>query len=133
VNLYISSNIRLSYFKIFKSHKPLTSWIIKILIAKLYLKCIYKGVRGRLLVRIPTRTLNYFMWGSYPASLRNVGGSTQVPVHAWNNARKGTWGLSPSKLKRRDKPILFRCDVKPNKNTYVYIFERKKIMSGIYT
>jgi hypothetical protein len=39
----------------------------------------------------------------YPASLRNVGGSTQVPVRAWNNARKGTWGLPPPvKLERRD-------------------------------
>jgi hypothetical protein len=38
-----------------------------------------------------------------PASLRNVGGSTQVPVRAWNNARKGTWGLPPPvKLDRRD-------------------------------
>jgi hypothetical protein len=43
------------------------------------------------------------MWGSYPASLRNVGGSTQVPVREWNNARKGTWGLPPPvKLKHRD-------------------------------
>jgi hypothetical protein len=32
---------------------------------------------------------------SYPASLQNVGGSTQVPVRTWNNARKGTWGLPP--------------------------------------
>jgi hypothetical protein len=33
--------------------------------------------------------------------LRNVGGSTQMPVRAWNNARKGTWSLpSPVKLKR---------------------------------
>jgi hypothetical protein len=31
-------------------------------------------------------------------SLRNVGGSTQVPVRAWNNARKGT---PPVKLERR--------------------------------
>jgi hypothetical protein len=46
-------------------------------------------------VRIPTGTLDSFMWGSYPASLRNVGGSTQVPVRAWKNARKGTWGLPP--------------------------------------
>jgi hypothetical protein len=30
-------------------------------------------------------------------------GSTQVPVCAWNNARKGTWGLPPPvKLERRD-------------------------------
>jgi hypothetical protein len=39
--------------------------------------------------------LDSFMWRSYPGSLRNVGGSTQVPVHAWNNARKDTWGLPP--------------------------------------
>jgi hypothetical protein len=42
------------------------------------------------------------VWGSYPASLRNVGGSTQAPVRAWNNARKGTWGLpQPVKLESR--------------------------------
>jgi hypothetical protein len=47
--------------------------------------------------------MDSFMSGSYPASLRNVGGSTQVPVRAWNNARKGTWGLPPPvKLERRD-------------------------------
>jgi hypothetical protein len=35
--------------------------------------------------------------------VRNVDGSTQVPVRAWNNARKGTWGLPPPvKLERRD-------------------------------
>jgi hypothetical protein len=54
-------------------------------------------------VRIPTGTLDSFMWGSYSASLRKDGGSTQVPVRAWNNARKGTWGLHPPvKLERRD-------------------------------
>jgi hypothetical protein len=36
-----------------------------------------------------------FMWGSYPASLRSIYGSTQVPVLAWNDTEKGTWGLSP--------------------------------------
>jgi hypothetical protein len=29
----------------------------------------------------------HFMWGSYPASLRNVGGSTRVPVRAWKMHR----------------------------------------------
>jgi hypothetical protein len=44
----------------------------------------------------------YRDFGSYPASLRNVGGSTLVPVRAWNNARKGTWGLPPPvNLERR--------------------------------
>jgi hypothetical protein len=38
----------------------------------------------------------------YPASLQYVGGSTQVPVRACNNARKGTRGLPPPvKLERR--------------------------------
>jgi Flp pilus assembly protein TadB len=47
--------------------------------------------------------LDSFMWGSYPASLRNVAGSTRVPVGAWNNAQRGTWGLPlPVKLERRD-------------------------------
>ena len=31
----------------------------------------------------------------YAASLQNVGGSTQVSVHAWNNAWRGVWGLPP--------------------------------------
>jgi hypothetical protein len=54
------------------------------------------GIESRLLI------LDFFMWGSYSASLRNVDGSTQVPTRAWNNARKGTWGLpSPVKQKRR--------------------------------
>jgi hypothetical protein len=36
------------------------------------------------------------------SSLRNVGGSTQVPARAWNNARIGTRGLpQPVKLERR--------------------------------
>jgi hypothetical protein len=39
-------------------------------------------------------------------SLQNVGGSTQVPVRAWNNAREGTWGLPPPvKLERRDMTV----------------------------
>jgi hypothetical protein len=42
------------------------------------------------------------MWESYPSSLRNVGGSTQVPVRALKDAQKGTWGLPPPlKLERR--------------------------------
>jgi hypothetical protein len=59
------------------------------------------------------------MWGSYPASLRNVNGSTQVPVRAWNNARKGTWGLPPPvKLERRNitYTVLMWCKTQ-NKQT----------------
>ena len=35
------------------------------------------------------------MWGSYPASLGDVGGSTRVPAGAWNDSRTVTWGLRP--------------------------------------
>jgi hypothetical protein len=41
----------------------------------------------RCTLRIPTGTLDSFMWVSYLASLRNVGCSTQVPVRTWNNER----------------------------------------------
>jgi hypothetical protein len=67
------------------------------------MNCIQTTCPSPLWARIPTGTLDSFMWGSYPASLRNVGVSTQVPVRAWNNARKGTWGLPPPvKLEHRD-------------------------------
>ena len=33
---------------------------------------------------------------SYPASIRYIGGSTQVPARVWSNARKGILGLHPS-------------------------------------
>jgi hypothetical protein len=37
----------------------------------------------------PDRDLDSFMWGIYPDSLRFVGGGfTQMPVRAWNIARK---------------------------------------------
>jgi hypothetical protein len=39
-------------------------------------------------------TSDSLMLGSFPASLRNVNGSTRV-ICAWNNAWRGTWGLSP--------------------------------------
>ena len=38
-------------------------------------------------VWIPLGILDSFMWGSYPASLQNVSGSTLVPTCTWNNAR----------------------------------------------
>ena len=41
-------------------------------------------------ISILLMTLDSFMWGSYPASLWNVGGSTQLPTFVWNNA----WGTS---------------------------------------
>ena len=38
-----------------------------------------------LYVWIPSGTLDSLIWGSYPASLRNIDGSTQMPTRAWNN------------------------------------------------
>ena len=35
------------------------------------------------------------MWGSYPASLWNLGGSTQMFARAWNNAQRDTLGFPP--------------------------------------
>jgi hypothetical protein len=62
------------------------------------------------------------MWGSYPASLRNVGGSTQVPVRTWNNARKGL--PPPVNFERRNMTYTVSMWRKTkNKQTYI-----KKIM-----
>jgi hypothetical protein len=56
--------------------------------------------------RIQTLTLDFFIWGSCPASLRNVDCSTQVLVPARNNARKGTWCFPPTiKLERRHMTV----------------------------
>jgi hypothetical protein len=50
-----------------------------------------------------TGILNFFMLGSYPAGLLHVGGSTQVPICAWNNVWNNTWGLPPPvKLESRN-------------------------------
>ena len=48
-----------------------------------------------LCVRIKLGTLETFtwVWGSYPASLRNVVGFTQLYTHAWNNVRLDTLPL----------------------------------------
>jgi hypothetical protein len=65
------------------------------------------------------------MWGSYPATLRKVGGCTQVPVCVWNIARKGTWVLPrPVKLERRDMTYTVSMWRKTqNKQTiYIYIY-----------
>ena len=34
-----------------------------------------------------------FKWRSYPASLRKVGYSTQMPTRAWNHVQRDIWGL----------------------------------------
>jgi hypothetical protein len=65
-------------------------------------------------VQIPTGT---FMWGSYQASLWNVGGSIQVAVRAWNNARRSIWGLPPPvKLERRDMTYTVSMWRKPSQD-----------------
>jgi hypothetical protein len=82
-----------------------------------------------LLVRIPTETLDSFIWGSYPDTLWNVGGSTQVPVCAWNIARKDTGGLPPTvKLESRLMiSILYWCVIKPNHEKVFVFLERYDI------
>jgi hypothetical protein len=72
-------------------------------------------------VRIPTGTLDSFIWESYPLSysLRNVGCATQVLVRAWINALKGAWGLSHSvSWKVAMWSILFWCEVKLNQKKW---------------
>ena len=54
----------------------------------------------------PTRDFDSFMWGTYLASLWNVGGSTQVPALDWNNAGRGTWSLLPP-MKLQSQHITF--------------------------
>ena len=77
--------------------------------------------------RIPLGTLYLFMWGSYPASLQNVDGSTQVPTRAWNNIRRDTLGLPPPGKLLENRHITFTILVrrKPqpkNNKTVIYIF-----------
>jgi hypothetical protein len=49
------------------------------------------------------RDFDFFHVRKLSSQLTQRGGSTQVPVRAWNNARRGTWGLPPPvKLERRD-------------------------------
>jgi hypothetical protein len=86
-------------------------------------------------VQILTGTLDSFMWGSYPASLRNVGGSTQVPVRAWNNARRGTWGLPPPvKLERRDMTYtvsMWRKTQNKTKNKKFICMRKMRVIGGL--
>jgi hypothetical protein len=57
------------------------------------------------------------MFGSYAASLRNVGGSTQVPFCARNNASRDTLGHpSPLQLESRHMnffSVLVRRETQP--------------------
>ena len=65
------------------------------------------------------------MWGSYPASLWNVDGSTQVPACAWNDAPRGNWGL-PSPVKLESRYITFTVLVQPKTQPKKSIKIRKK-------
>jgi hypothetical protein len=76
----------------------------------------------------------FFMWENYLASSRNVGGSTLVPVFAWNNEVF----LHQKSLKDAIWPIMCLCDVKPkqtktNNNIIAPIFHHypdKKDIDG---
>jgi hypothetical protein len=58
----------------------------------------------------------FFVKGNYPASLRNVGSSFQVPIRAWNNTQRGNWGL-PSSVKLKSRlmiyTVLVLCKMQP--------------------
>jgi hypothetical protein len=58
-------------------------------------------------------------WGSYPADLWNVGGSTQIPACAWNNSQRATYS-STSKAQEYGLWLSCWCYVNPNKTTDVY-------------
>ena len=78
--------------------------LMKHLIIELHISIHFKqrahgGVHGRVVRVVDLESLaphrcglesNSFMWRSYPASLGNV-----EPACAWNNARRGSWGLPP--------------------------------------
>jgi hypothetical protein len=77
-------------------------------------------------------SLDSFMWESYPASLRNVCRSTQVPVRAWN-ARKSTWGLPPP-VKLECRHMIFTVSVrrktdsnKQNLESFLTFYVRKTV------
>ena len=74
----------------------LRGWVVKVVGLESLPLC------PRLLwVRIPLRTLDSFMWGSYPGSLWNVCSPIQVPDRALNKAWRDRWGLPlPVKVKK---------------------------------
>ena len=68
-------------------------------------------------VRIPPGTLDSFTSGSYQASLWNVGGSTQVPTHASDNAQRGIRCPSPPVKMESRRTVLVRRE---NQHTFVF-------------
>ena len=75
-----------------------------------------------LLVWVLLRTLDSFLWGSYPAtcSLLNISGSTRVPAHAWNNAQSVTWGFPQLAELEHHQPLQHWCDIKLNKKKHLW-------------
>ena len=70
-------------------------------------------------VQILPGTLDFFMWGSYPANLWNVCGSS----HVWNTVWRGIWGFPPPvKLESRHITctVLVWNKTQPNKKS-IYI------------
>ena len=64
---------------------------------------------------------NLFMWGSYPASSWNIGDSTWVSSHAWNNTHSRAF---PPLVKLESRYITFTMLVRhksQQKNFCVYI------------
>ena len=59
-----------------------------------------------------------FMWGIYPASLQNVGGSARLPARVRNNKRRGSLGIRPPQIKPANVaiyPMQYQFDLKSNK------------------
>ena len=79
-------------------------------------------------VRILPGTLDYFMRGSYPASLRKVSDDQWFYLGAWNNARMGTWGLHPP-VKLENRHTTLTVLVPKNKKTQPKCSVRNSIRS----
>jgi hypothetical protein len=83
----------------------------------------------------PYRDFGFFHVRKLPASLRNVSGSARVPICAWNNAGKGTWGLPPPvKLERRDMTytvLMWRKTKNKQTNTKMVKMGKISIQYGI--
>ena len=82
-------------------------------------------------VQIPTESLHFFMRGSYPGTLQNIGISTQMPARVWNNSQRGIWCF-PLPLKTGTFVILpLQCRSKQTKNVLI-LRSIKKIKIHVY-
>ena len=71
-----------------------------------------------------SRTLDSFIWGNYPAKLRDICCSTHVPICAWNNSGWGViWGLPPP-VRLESRHITLQCwfNIKSNQKVLLLIF-----------